>query len=73
MSLAAGWAVADPGSLCCAIALATEFPRSGFGNAIKTACRIIANPAGVAAVRVTLSGFDTHANQQTWNATKLKS
>ncbi len=42
---------------------ATEFPAGNFGNAIRTACRIIANPAGVAVVRVTLSGFDTHANQ----------
>ena len=41
----------------------TEFPAGGFGNAIRTACRIIANPSGVAAIRVTLSGFDTHANQ----------
>ena len=44
-------------------AFETEFPAGGFGNAIKTACQIIANPSGVAAVRVTLSGFDTHANQ----------
>ena len=41
----------------------TEFPASGFGNAIRTACRVIANPAGVAVVRVTLSGFDTHGGQ----------
>jgi uncharacterized protein (DUF1501 family) len=44
-------------------AFETEFPAGGFGNAIKTACQIIANPSGVAAVRVTLSGFDTHTNQ----------
>jgi uncharacterized protein (DUF1501 family) len=44
-------------------AFETEFPAGGFGNAIKTACQVIANPSGVAAVRVTLSGFDTHANQ----------
>jgi uncharacterized protein (DUF1501 family) len=42
---------------------ATEFPSGAFGSAIRTACQIIANPSGVAAVRVTLSGFDTHANQ----------
>jgi len=41
----------------------TEFPTGAFGNAIRTACQIIANPSGVAVVRVTLSGFDTHANQ----------
>jgi len=44
-------------------AFETEFPTGGFGNAIKTTCQVIANPSGVAAVRVTLSGFDTHANQ----------
>ena len=42
---------------------ATEFPAGAFGNAVRTACQIIANPSGVAVVRVTLSGFDTHANQ----------
>jgi uncharacterized protein (DUF1501 family) len=41
----------------------TEFPQGGFGNAIKTACQVIANRAGVAVVRVTLSGFDTHGGQ----------
>ena len=44
-------------------AFQTEFPIGDFGNAIKTACQIVANPAGVAVVRVTLSGFDTHTNQ----------
>ncbi len=44
-------------------AFKTEFPAGNFGNAIRTACQIIANPSGVAVVRVTLSGFDTHANQ----------
>ncbi|MCC6194569.1 MAG: DUF1501 domain-containing protein, partial [Burkholderiales bacterium] len=42
---------------------ATEFPAGAFGNAIRTAAQIVANPSGVAVVRVTLSGFDTHANQ----------
>src|SRR5271167_766543 len=41
----------------------TEFPSGGFGNAIKTACQVIANQAGVAVVRVTLTGFDTHSGQ----------
>src|SRR5271169_824091 len=44
-------------------AFRTEFPSGGFGNAIKTACQIIANQAGVAVVRVTLTGFDTHSGQ----------
>jgi uncharacterized protein (DUF1501 family) len=43
-------------------AFTTEFP-DGFGNIIKTACHVIANRAGIAVVRVTLSGFDTHSNQ----------
>ena len=42
---------------------ATEFPAGAFGSAVRTACQIIANPSGVAVVRVTLTGFDTHANQ----------
>ncbi|MBK9115085.1 MAG: DUF1501 domain-containing protein [Betaproteobacteria bacterium] len=53
------------------VALATEFPRNGFGNAVKTAARIIANPWGVAVVRLTLSGFDTHANQPPTHARLL--
>ena len=42
---------------------ATEFPSGGFGSGVRTACQILANPSGVAVVRLTLSGFDTHANQ----------
>ncbi|MEP7276834.1 MAG: DUF1501 domain-containing protein [Betaproteobacteria bacterium] len=41
----------------------TEFPAHAFGNAVKAACRVIANPAGVAAVRLSLGSFDTHVNQ----------
>jgi uncharacterized protein (DUF1501 family) len=41
----------------------TEFPDGVFGNAIKTACQVVANKAGVAVVRVTLAGFDTHSGQ----------
>jgi uncharacterized protein (DUF1501 family) len=44
-------------------AFATEFPEGPFGNTIKTACQVVANRAGVAAVRVTLAGFDTHSAQ----------
>ena len=44
-------------------AFKTEFPSGGFGNALQTACQVIANPSGVAVVRVTLSGFDTHGGQ----------
>jgi uncharacterized protein (DUF1501 family) len=51
--------------------LATGFPPGAFGNAIRTACEIIANPSGIAVVRVTLSGFDTHANQPATQARLL--
>ena len=44
-------------------AFRTVFPPGPFGNQIQTAAQIAANPAGVAAVRVTLGGFDTHQNQ----------
>jgi uncharacterized protein (DUF1501 family) len=44
-------------------AFKTEFPQGAFGTAIKTASQVIANRAGVAVVRVTLTGFDTHSGQ----------
>lgn len=44
-------------------AFRTEFPKNEFGNTVKTACQVIAAGGGVAAVRLTLSGFDTHQNQ----------
>ena len=50
----------------------TEFPAGNFGSAIHTACQVIANPSGVAVVRVTLSGFDTHTNQAGTQARLLK-
>ena len=52
-------------------AFATEFPQGGFGNAIKTACQVVANESGVAVVRVTLSGFDTHSAQPATQARLL--
>ena len=45
--------------------------RDQLEHAIRTACQIIANPSGVAAIRVTLSGFDTHANQPATQARLL--
>ena len=41
----------------------TEFPSTGFGAAMRTAAQVVASQAGVAVVRVTLSGFDTHSGQ----------
>ena len=49
--------------LASSYAFRTEFPANGFGNAVKAACQVIANPAGVAAVRLSLGSFDTHVNQ----------
>ena len=52
-------------------AFGTEFPPGGFGNAVRTACQVIANPAGVAAIRLSLSGFDTHSGQSATQARLL--
>ena len=52
-------------------AFATEFPPGAFGNAIKTACQIVASPSGVATVRLSLRGFDTHGAQAATQARLL--
>ena len=52
-------------------AYATEFPTGGFGNAVRTACQIIAHPSSVAVVRISLSGFDTHSGQTSTQARLL--
>lgn len=44
-------------------ALATNFPGSAFGNAVRTACELAANTRGIACLHLTLNGFDTHAAQ----------
>ncbi|MEP7061677.1 MAG: DUF1501 domain-containing protein [Betaproteobacteria bacterium] len=53
-------------------AFTTLFPATAFGNAIRTACRVVASRASVAAVRVTLGGFDTHAAQAPTQARLLR-
>jgi uncharacterized protein (DUF1501 family) len=50
----------------------TVFPQGPFGNAVKTAAQVVASPGGVAAVRLTLNGFDTHVNQPNIHANLLK-
>ena len=45
------------------VTLSTHFPVGAFGNAVRTACNAIARAKGVAVVRVTQNGYDTHANQ----------
>jgi uncharacterized protein (DUF1501 family) len=49
-----------------------EFPSGPFGNAVKSAAQLAANPSGVSVIRLTLGGFDTHANQSTPHAALLK-
>ena len=43
--------------------LRTAFPQGPFGNAVRTAAQLAANEAGVAAIRLSLGGFDTHQGQ----------
>ena len=50
----------------------TQFPQGPFGNAVKTAAQVVASEAGVAAVRISLNGFDTHQNQPAAHANLLR-
>ncbi len=50
----------------------TEFPKNGFGNQVRTAAQLVASNAGMAVIRLTLSGFDTHANQAGTQANLLR-
>jgi uncharacterized protein (DUF1501 family) len=47
-----------------AYAFRTEFPVNALGNAFKTAAQVVASKAGVAVVKVTHNGYDTHSGQQ---------
>ena len=60
------------GSLNENYAFRTEFQKGGFGDVVRTAAQVIANRAGVAVVRLTLNGFDTHQNQPGPQANLLK-
>ena len=44
-------------------AFRAEFPSHPFGNALKTAAQVVASQAGIAVVKVTHNGFDTHSGQ----------
>src|SRR3982751_1358081 len=48
------------------------FPPSAFGTAVRTACEVIGNPAGVPVVRLSLNGFDTHSGQPATQARLLR-
>jgi uncharacterized protein (DUF1501 family) len=52
--------------------LQTEFAKTPFGNAVRTAAQVVASKAGVAAIKVALNGFDTHSGQQGTQARLLK-
>jgi uncharacterized protein (DUF1501 family) len=56
-------ASAKLGSAGAAFAVRNELPQSGFGNAVRTACQVLASGAEVAVLRLSLGGFDTHQNQ----------
>ena len=53
-------------------AFKTEFPANPFGNQVRTAAQLVASNAGIATIRLTLGGFDTHANQLVTHANLLK-
>jgi uncharacterized protein (DUF1501 family) len=55
--------VAAANRLSADVPFRTEFPKGAFGNAVRVAAQLAANPAGVAAIRLSLGGFDTHQNQ----------
>ena len=51
---------------------ATTFPAGPFGAATRTAAQLAANREGISAIRITLGGFDTHANQAGIHAALLR-
>jgi uncharacterized protein (DUF1501 family) len=52
--------------------LATAFPQSRFGNAVRTAATVLTGRQPVAAIRLSLGGFDTHQNQPGTHANLLR-
>ena len=54
------------------VTMKAEFNRSGFGNMVRTAAQLVASNAGVAVIRLTLNGFDTHSNQLGTHANLLR-
>lgn len=49
----------------------TAFPKGAFGDAVRTGCAVVAG-GGVAVLRLTLGGFDTHQNQAGTHANLLR-
>lgn len=54
------------------VVLRSEFPNHALGNAFKTAAQVVASKAGIAAVKVTHNGYDTHGGQQATQQRLLK-
>jgi uncharacterized protein (DUF1501 family) len=53
-------------------AFRTVFPQTGFGNTVRTAAQVLASRSGVAALKLSLNGFDTHSGQLATHARLLK-
>lgn len=53
-------------------AFRTVFPQTGFGNAVRTGAQVLASRAGVAALKLSLNGFDTHSGQPATHLRLLK-
>jgi uncharacterized protein (DUF1501 family) len=53
-------------------AFRTIFPQTGFGNTIRTAAQVLASRPGVAALKLSLNGFDTHSGQLVTHVRLLK-
>ena len=64
--------LASAGKLQAGHVFQTTFPAGPFGAAVHTAAQLAANDARVAAIRISLGSFDTHANQQGVHANLLR-
>jgi len=54
------------------VALRSEFPNTALGNALKTAAQVIASKAGIAVIKVSHNGYDTHSGQLATHQRLLK-
>lgn len=52
--------------------LVTQFPQNPFGNAVRAGAMVLTGRQQVAAMRLSLSGFDTHQNQPEIHARLLR-
>lgn len=52
-------------------ALHSEFPDSAFGNAARMAVQRVASETGIAVLKISFNGFDTHADQRATHARLL--